>query len=469
MPLSPDWIDKARAVVGGGLVLEASELEPYGRDEFALDTYSRPPLAVVRPAGVEQVAALAALCHETGVPVTPRGGGTGLSAACVPAEGGIVLSLERLDAVIDKDRDNHTITVQAGLPLKKLYEEVENMGLYFPPHPGDEGAFVGGTVATNAGGARAVKYGTIRRFVTGLEAVTASGEVLRLGGKYIKSSTGYNLIDLLIGSEGTLAVITEITLSLLPKPGALATLIAPFASVEEAIATVPAILEAGIIPTAVEFVEHSVLRSSERLLNKSWPTHEGSASLMLIVDGPAEEEILAACERIACVLETHGALDVLVAEQKTRQAEIMEVRSMIYEALKPATLELFDICVPRSEIVGHVKFVHELEDKYGVSLPTYGHAADGNVHTHFLRCALQDGEIGAEIPGCLKLYRQVKAEIYADAVKRGGIVSGEHGIGLTKRDYLAANLGETPVALMRAIKTALDPKGILNPGKIFTV
>jgi glycolate oxidase len=469
MPLTPDWIDKARAILGGGLLLAPAELEPYGHDEFALDTYNRPPLAVARPAGVEQVAAVTALCHETGVPVTPRGGGTGLSAACVPAAGGIVLSLERLDKVIDKDRANHTITVQAGVTLKQLYDEVDSMGLYFPPHPGDEGAFVGGTVATNAGGARAVKYGTIRRFVTGLEAVTASGTVIQLGGKYIKSSSGYNLIDLLIGSEGTLAIITAVTLSLLPKPGAVETLIAPFAAVGEAIAAVPAILEAGIIPTAVEFVEHSVLRSAERLLNKSWPTHQGSASLMIILDGPGEEEILSACERIAAVLEAKGALNVLVAEQKVKQEEIMEVRSMIYESLRPATVELFDICVPRSEIVGHVNFVHQLEAKYGVSLPTYGHAADGNVHTHFLRRALTDGEMGAELPGYAAVYARVKKELYADAVRRGGIVSGEHGIGLTKRDYLAANLGEGPVALMRTIKAALDPRGIFNPGKIFTV
>jgi glycolate oxidase len=407
------------------------------------------------------------LCAREGVPLTARGGGTGLAAACVPCEGGVVLSLERLAGVVEADPANRTITAQAGLTLGRLYEEVEALGLYFPPHPGDEGATLGGLVATNAGGARAVKYGTVRRFVLGLEVVLASGEVLALGGKVLKSSTGYGLLELMLGSEGTLAVITQVTLALLPPAGATQTLVAPFAGLGEAIAAVPALLDSGVVPTAVEFIEHTVIACAERHLNRRWPASGGEASLMIVLDGAGEEEVLAQAERVAAVLERGGAREVLLAESRARQKEILELRSLLYEALRPITVELFDICVPRSQIVAHVRFVHELEGRLGLSLPTYGHAADGNVHTHFLRTALVDGLPGPELRDWRGLHGKVRAELYADAVARGGVISGEHGIGLAKRDFLARSVGEAAVGVMRAVKRALDPLGILNPGKIF--
>jgi len=462
-----DWLERAREIVGENLLTDERAIEPYAHDEFAVRSYDNLPLAVVKPKTEEQVAAVVALCAEMGVPVTARGGGTGLSAACVPSANGVILSLERLNGVVEKDAANHAITLQAGATLEKLYREVEEMHLYFPPHPGEEGAFVGGAVATNAGGARAVKYGTMKRFVAGLQVVLADGSLVDLGGKLIKSSTGYNLLDLMIGSEGTLGIMTRVTLSLLPPPGHTVTLVVPFPSVDDAMGAVAPILDAGIIPTAVEFVEHSVLLPAERLVKKPWPTHRGSASLMIVLDGASEDAVLAACEKLAALLEGHGALDTLLAESKAQQADILEVRSMIYEALKEATVELFDVCVPRAEIAAHVRFVHELEAKYDLPLPTYGHAADGNVHTHFLKRTLENGEIGPDIPDWPAKYEAVKEELYRDAVQRGGVISGEHGIGLSKRRHLTASLGERKVEMMRAVKRALDPKGILNPGKIF--
>jgi glycolate oxidase len=467
MPLRSSWLKKAREIAEDRVLTDAVALEPYGHDEFTRDPSGILPAAVVKPADEREVAAIVTLCRDEKVPLTVRGGGTGLVGGCIASPGGIVLSMELLNRVVDADTANLTITVQAGVSLKRLYDEVNKMSLYFPPHPGDEGAFVGGAVAANAGGARAVKYGTVRRFVLGLQVVLASGEVLDLGGKYIKSSSGYHLMDLMIGSEGTLGVITRITLGLLPPVGSVQTILAPFPTCRQAIEAVPKILGRGILPCAVEFVEHSVTRATERLLNKTWPAREGAASLMIIVDGRDEQDTQSQAESIGAVLETAGALDVLLTDKKGRQEEILEFRSMLYEGLKAATAELFDVCVPRSEIAAHVSFVHDLESRLGVSLPTFGHAADGNVHTHLLRGLLADGLVGPDLPDWREKRERAREAIYRDVAGRGGVISGEHGIGLSKRASFRQNLSPAHLSALRAIKKALDPYGILNPGKIF--
>jgi glycolate oxidase len=468
VPFDKDWVRRAAGIVGpDGLLADTADLEAYSHDESALETYIHIPKAVVKPSSEQQVADIVKLCSETAVPITPRGGGTGLAAACVSDPAGIVLSLERLNRVVEADPENYALTVQSGITLEQINRAAEEIGLFFPPHPGDESAMAGGMVATNAGGARAVKYGTVKRFVLGLQVVLASGQIAELGGSFIKSSTGYSLLELMIGSEGTLGIITRVTLALLPKPGSIQTLLAPFQTVAAAIQSVPAVLGRGIIPFAVEFVERSAIACAERLLDKSWPATQGPASLLLMLDGPEEEMVLSQAEAIGEVLEEQGALDILLADNREKQEEILGIRSMIYEALRPGTAELFDVCVPRSQIVGHVEFVHSLEDKYQVPLPTYGHAADGNVHTNFMRTRLSDGVLGEEIPDWPAKHEAVRREIFDDVIRRRGNISGEHGIGLAKRDYLVNNIGATNIELMRSIKKALDPQGILNPGKIF--
>jgi glycolate oxidase len=470
MSLDRDWLNRAADIVGSdGILTDAADLDAYSHDEYALETYLQAPEVVLKPSSEQQVAEIVRLCGETGVPVTARGGGTGLSAACVPDAGGIVLSLERLNRIVEADPDNYALTVQAGATLDKINTAAEEIGLFFPPHPGDESAMAGGMVATNAGGARAVKYGTIRRFVLGLQVVLASGQIVDLGGSFIKSSTGYSLMELMIGSEGTLGIITRVILALLPKPGSIQTLLAPFQTVAAAIESVPAVLNRGIVPFAVEFVEQSAIACAERLVKKTWPAQQGPASLLLMLDGPDEDLVLSQAEAIGEVLEEQGALDILLADNKEKQEEILGIRSMIYEALRPGTVELFDVCVPRSQIAGHVEFVHSLEKKYDVPLPTYGHAADGNVHTNFMRTRLEDGILGEEIPDWPAKHEAVRREIFDDVIRRKGNISGEHGIGLAKRDYLINNVGQTSIELMRSIKKALDPRGILNPGKIFTL
>ncbi|MQY76506.1 MAG: FAD-binding oxidoreductase, partial [Spirochaeta sp.] len=247
---------------------------------------------------------------------------------------------------------------------------------------------------------------------------------------------------------------------------AISTLVAPFNSVKQAIETVPDILRRGILPTAVEFVQHEVISCAEKLLKKSWPTHDGSASLVFILDGRSEDDLLDQAEKLAELLESGGALDVLIAESPERQEEILTLRSMIYEALREGTVELFDICVPRSEIAGHVEFVKEVEERYKIQLPTYGHAGDGNVHTHYMRKAISNGLLDAEVTGWRQLHEKVREELFADAAARGGVISGEHGIGRVKREYLEKNLGAVNVEVMRLIKRALDSDNILNPGKV---
>jgi glycolate oxidase len=413
------------------------------------------------------VAAIISLCAAEKVPLAVRGGGTGLSGGCIPAKGGVVLSMERLNRLVDADRDNLTITVQAGMPMRQLYEEVEKMALYFPPHPGDEGAHVGGAVAANAGGSRAVKYGTVRRFVQGLQVVMADGQVLELGGKYVKSSTGYHLLELLAGSEGTLGVITRVTLGLLPPVGSVKTLVAPFPTVRQAIAAVPEMLHRGLLPCAVEFIEHSVLRAVERRQGTAWPVREGAASLMIIIDGRDEEDTLSQAQAVASSIESSGATDVLIVEQRQRQAEILALRSGLYETVRPVTVESFDVCVPRSDIAAHVARIHEIEQQFGMPLPTYGHAADGNVHSHLLRTRFEDGEFGEEIAGWRSLRVPVTQAIYNDVIGRGGVISGEHGIGRIRKGYLPMNVTPAHLAVMKAVKRALDPNGILNPGILF--
>lgn len=469
MGMEKHFLNRIERIVGTGnfMTLE-HEMEPYAHDEIALEKYNQIPIAVVKPTTEQQVAEVVTACAEHRIPVTARGGGTGLSGGCIPSENGIVLSLERLNRILEVDKANQCIAAEAGVTLTQLYHAVESEGLFFPPHPGDEGAMVGGIVAANAGGARAVKYGTVKRFVRGLRVVTAGGSILELGGKLLKSSTGYHLLDLMIGSEGTLGIITQATFSLLPPPGAIETLVVPFPSVDQAIEAVPVIMATGIIPFAVEFIEHSVLRYVENLLQKSWPAKVGEASLLIILDGPDQDQVLTTAERIAEELENSGALDILIAEGKQKQADILELRSMIYEALRPGTVELFDICVPPSEVVAHVRFVHQLEQKYGVILPTFGHAADGNVHTHSMRCRLDDGRIGWEIENWETIHEAVREEIYNDVISRGGVVSGEHGIGLSKKTFLDRNIDPNVVAMMKAIKRTLDPDNILNPGKLFS-
>ncbi len=462
-------MQKLKIIVGeSNVITEKDKMIDYSHDEFPLNWIHKYPEVVVKPATTEAVSELMKLANQYNLPVTPRGAATGLCGGCVPLYGGIVLSLENLNRIIEVDKNNLMVVSEAGASLMKLYAAIEKEGLFFPPHPGDESATVGGVVATNAGGARALKYGVIRNFIRGVEVVLPTGEIINLGGKTIKSSTGYSLLHLLTGSEGTLGIITKATISLLPPPKSMMTLVAPYDNLHDAINTVPDIIVNKILPMAIEFIEREPITMAEDFLNKKWPCTQGKAHLMIIVDGSSEDEVMKLSESIAEVCMSKNAVDVFIAETAAKQKEILDIRSHLYEAIKAYTLEILDISVPPAQVANFVDKIHELSQRNDMWLPTYGHAGDGNVHTHLMKAKFVDGkpQLISEEEWKSK-YKQVRKELHEYGIKLGGVISGEHGIGLVKKEYLQLMFDSVQMNILKNIKKSFDPNNILNPGKIF--
>jgi glycolate oxidase len=450
------------------IIVDPERMQDYSHDEFSLREIGHLPEVVVKPKTRDQVAAILKLANARKIPVTPRGGATGLCGGCVPLQGGIVLSLENLNRIIEIDAENEMAVMEAGVTLDDFYKAIEEKGFSFPPHPGEESAMIGGLIATNAGGSRAVKYGGIRNYVRGLEVVLPQGEIVRLGGKIIKSSTGYNLLHLMIGSEGTLGIITQATIQILPPLQVTRSLVIPYDDLEAAIETVPLLIQKKIQPMAVEFIELEVIGVTEEYLHKKWPTHQGKTQLLIILDAFTQEEMDQLSETVAEICLEKGAMDVFVAETPKKQDEVLQIRSKIYEAIKSQTIEILDISVPRAEIAKHVRRVHEVSQKYDLWLPTFGHAADGNVHTHIMKARFEKGRIvSLEEREWREKYEKVREELYEDCKARGGVISGEHGIGLVRKRYLAYVLDKKQIELMKGIKKVFDPNNILNPSKIF--
>ena len=462
-------ISELEKIVGKeNVILDREKMLDYSHDEFSLPEIAQIPAVVVKPKTTEEVAKIMQLANREIIPVTPRGGATGLCGGCVPLYGGIVLSLENMNRILEIDKDNQMAKVEAGVTLKDFFLSVEEAGLFFPPHPGEESAMIGGLIATNAGGARAVKYGVIRNYVRGLEMVLPTGFIVHFGGKIMKSSTGYNLLNLIIGSEGTLGVITKAFIQLMPSPQATRSLIIPYQNLEEAIETVPLLIRGKVLPMAVEFIPSEVIQITEVFLKKKWPCSHGETYLLIILDASSEEEIDRLSGIVAEICMEKGAFDVFVADSPQKQKLVLEIRSKIYEAIKAHTLEILDITVPRAEIAAHVKKVGVVSKKYNIWLPTFGHAADGNVHTHIMKARFEEGNI---IPIPEEEWKRkidnVRKELFQDCKNRGGVISGEHGIGMVKKPFLSFVLNREEISLMKGIKNVFDPRNILNPGKIF--
>jgi len=444
-------------IVGNKNVLTGDERENYSRDEAPK---SKPvlPEVVIKPEDTASVARILKLANERNIPVTPRGGGTGLSGGAVPVYGGIVLSLERMNKVLEIDKDNFVATVEAGVLLSDFYQAVEEHGLYYPLYPGEASATIGGNVATNAGGMRAVKYGVTRHFVLGLEAVLPSGETIQTGGKFVKCSTGYDLTQLLIGSEGTLALITKIMLRLIPRPGKREILFIPFHSLHDAIESVPDILKENILPVGIEFMERDIINMVEQYTGKEIPLHQYEAFLMIIVEADNEEEIYRIANGVGEICLNHGAVDVFIPGSQRAKRNLLEAREKFYSIIGHfGMLDITDVVVPRSRIAEFVERTKEIASVLGIPLIAYGHAGDGNVH-------LQPMSQGTDKPE--EKIKELLERIYEIGVSLGGTISGEHGLGFTKKGYLHMVADKSKMDLMKRIKRAFDPNNILNPGKV---
>jgi glycolate oxidase len=448
--------EKLQEIVGRDwVVTKREQMESYLADETSNFVRPKPAdnVVLVKPANAEEISAIMKMANEEKIPVFIRGGGTGICGGAVPISDGILLSMERLDRIVEVDKDNLMVTVEAGLPYGNMLEAVEAEGLFFPPHPGAEGAHVGGLVACNAGGARAVKYGVIRNFVRGLEVVLPTGEIVSTGGKLMKNNQGLDLMHLLINSNGALGVITKVIFRLCPKFNSSGTLVISYDSRHQAIDTVPKILQSGITPLAIEYVERYVIESSARELGMTWPATKGQAYLIVILDGDSEDEVYSQGERVSDICERNGAVDILIAERREEQANILKIRSEVYFSLKPNVADVLDITVPPASIGVMMDRIDDIARQFDITIPTYGHAADGNLHPHLMKKLVEKG-----------ILRDVKRAVYREAIELGGVITGEHGLGIIRLADLDLYPDGKTWELMRGIKQVFDPNNILSPG-----
>lgn len=454
-------IDNLRRICSNERVTDGEDInEDYYHDEMTEYGKFKPDVVVEALSG-DEISHIMKYAWENNIPVTPRGSGTGLCGGSVAIYGGILLSLAKMNKVLDFDDENFTITVEPGLLLMDLIKIVADKGLMYPPDPGEKSATIGGNVMTNAGGMRAVKYGVTRDYVRALKVVLPNGNFMKVGGKIAKNSSGYSLKDLLIGSEGTLGIVTEITLKLIPAPIKVVSLLVPFNSLDKCIEAVPKIIGSGIIPTAIEFMQREVIEAAETYLDKKFPDKSSDAYLLLTFDGNSSEEIEKIYEGAAQICLGAGACDVLISDTGERQESIWSARGAFLEAIKSSTTEMdeCDVVVPRNKIADYVKYVNYLERENKVRMRTFGHAGDGNLHVYLCKDNLSEETWNKRCSLMMKA-------MYDKAIELGGQVSGEHGIGHAKIQYLEESVGDETILLMLGIKKVFDPKFILNPGKV---
>ena len=455
--------DFFRSVCGSDFVWADDETRlANGHDET--EDLKYPPEWVVAPANTEEISRLLKYCNAEKIPVTTRGGGTGLSGGALPVKGGLVIRMHRFHRIVEIDEQNLQARVQPGVITQVFQEAVIEKGLYYPPDPSSRGScFIGGNLAHNSGGPRAVKYGVTRDYVLDLEVVLADGTIMRTGARVLKNSTGYNLTQLIIGSEGTLGIITEVVFKLIPYPPLNKVLLVPFKSPKDACAAVSAIFRAGITPSALEFMERDAidwtLRFRDDIALQIGPDEQ--AHLLIEIDGKHEEHIMRDIETLIPVLESFGCMDIHFAESEAQKADLWKLRRSVAEAVKSnSTYKEEDTVVPRASLPELLEGVKAIGAKYGFKSVCYGHAGDGNLHVNIIRGELTDTQWKIDTPNGIR-------EIFALVVSLGGTLSGEHGIGLVQQPYMDIKFPEFQLELMRKIKLAFDPKGILNPGKIF--
>ena len=458
--IATDLLDALAACVGAAHVRTDTE----SRTTYGTDALKRgaPADAVVLPGSTREVAAVVRACAERRIPIVPRGGGTGYTGGSVPTHGGVVVSLERMNRILEIDEINLVAVVEPNVVTGDLQDAVERVGLFYPPDPASlRQSVIGGNVAECAGGPRAFKYGTTKRYVLGLEAVLPTGETIRTGGKAVKNVVGYDLTQLLVGSEGTLAIITRIILRLVPKPPKQATLRATFPDVESSVAAVTNIIRARVVPAALELIDGDSLEAVARNLNVRSLAPEGTAALLLLeVDG-IEEAIEEEAARVEQACRAAGATEVLRARDEQERQELWRVRRELSLSLKMIASLKFnhDVVVPKGRIPELFTLVRAIRERFGLRIPCFGHAGDGNIHVNIM--------VDKDDTAAIARAHQAEEMLFAGVVALEGSISGEHGIGFAKARFLPIELSDEEIALMKRVKKAFDPHGLLNPGKIF--
>ena len=459
--INNDIIDELKRLTGPENVLtDPDTLENYAHDETPL--YHAMPEIAVKPVSTEQVSEIMRLAYEHNIPVTPRGGGTCLSAGAVPIHGGIVLLLEKMNKIKEIDKDNMMAVVETGIVTEQLDKELARHDLFFPPDPVSlDSCTIGGNIAECAGGPRAMKYGVTGNYVTGIVTVFPDGTISRMGGKLLKDVTGYDLIDLIIGSEGTLAIVTEAIIKVLPLPKVIVDLLIPFVCVEDATNFAVEILRGEILPAAIEFMDGDVVRMVAKYLKKKIPYMEANAHTIVEIDGNEKEKVRQAYEKIGDIALKQRALDVLVGESNRDREKLWEPRKKIGDTLKELTRNVTreDLVVPKKQIPLLISKLKTLVEKYEAKVYTFGHLGDGNIHA----------DVSIEKSKDLSTYEidKMRREIYETTISLGGTITAEHGIGLSKIPYLSIALDSKQIEIMKKIKAVFDPKNILNPGQIF--
>lgn len=460
---SSEHIEELKAIVGPDYVfLDEETRRAYGHDET--EDLNFPAAVVVKPGSVGEISAIMRLANEREIPVTPIGGRTGLSGGALSVHGGIALAMERFNKILNIDEQNLQVTTEPGVITHVLREAVAEKGLFYPPDPSSMGScFIGGNISENAGGARAVKYGVTKDYVLNLEVVLPSGDVIWTGADTLKNSTGYNLTQLMTGSEGTLGIITKIVLKLLPKVDHNVLMLIPFFKADEACQAVAAIFRASIVPSALEFMERDAIEWTLRYVDGiSVPIRDGiEAHLLVEVDGNHPDVLFAEAEKISEVVSAYQIDDILFADTADQKNALWKMRRAVGEAVKSNSVyKEEDTVVPRYELPTLLRGIKSIGAKYGFKSVCYGHAGDGNLHVNIVKGDMTDDAWRCEVPKGIR-------EIFELTVSLRGTLSGEHGIGYVQKNYMDIAFSEVQLQLMKGIKKVFDPKGIMNPGKIF--
>jgi glycolate oxidase len=449
------------------VITDAKFTAPYAHDQTAMSVYANSPEVVIYPHTTKEVQVIVLFANEHRIAITPRGAGSGLAGGAVPWHNGIVLAFEQMNQLLEIDTQNLTVTVEPGMITNVINQALEPYGLYFAGYPMSlQRCMIGGNVATNAGGGKAIKYGVTGRYILGMQVVTPTGYILELGGKLVKNVTGYDLKHLFIGSEGTLGIITQLTIQLTPLPKAASAMFVWFKEVQDAVQIVPAIMTTlGITPTAIELIDQTTMKLVCDTLNESFYRPHAQATLLIEVDGVDQATTDQQLQHIEALCNEHGAIETFLAKEKQTQERLWALRRGIADSLKAISPEmsLEDMVLPIAAIKDYMPHVKRLEAKYNILMPTYGHAGDGNLHTTLLKdSALSDAQWHT-------LEHQILTDLYTVVHSLGGKISGEHGIGIKRKSHLKNAIDPAELALMKAIKQVLDPNNILNPGKIFDI